>query len=538
MQSRKRSTSPCKEACPAGVDIPRYIRLVKEGCFEEAYEVISNRIPFPMICGFACAHPCEAKCARAQFDDPVSIWRLKRMVAENGGREPEVIKGPKTGKRVAIVGSGPCGLSAAFYLSLMGHSVVVFEALPKAGGMLRYCIPEYRLPEKVVDKEISFLQSLGIEIRNKERVESPQLLLEGGFDAVFVATGAWKSAKMGIDGEDQPATIDGIQFLQQLRYGKTPSIGPRVIVIGGGNTAIDTARAAVRFGAEVEVVYRRSRSQMPADHEEIQEAIEEGVKIRPLTLPVKIEQGELTCVGVRLAATDASGRGVPEPVWGSEHSLAFDTLIMAIGQTADAESLKLEKGTNGSIRVVGNSLATPQRGVFAGGDAVTGPASIIEAVAQGRRASESIDRYLGGSGVIPEKKMLEPEQDLPEAAPRGASRRAVEKIDLKKRRTTFEVVEQVYQESQAISEAFRCLSCDLRNFEIIINGAICKDCGYCREICSLGVIGQQENFNALGFRPAIAKEGQKCIGCLRCLYVCPDFAITVKQHCNSQSLSA
>ncbi len=537
MPSRKESISSCQKACPAGVDIPQYVRLIKDGRFGKAFDVIHSRIPFPMVCSFVCAHPCEANCARAQFDEAVSIRRLKRMAVEKGGRKLELTKLPRTGKRLAIIGSGPCGLSAAYYLNLMGHAVIVFEALPQLGGMLRYCIPEFRLPEKALDQEISFLRSLGIEFRSNECIDSPETLLASGYDAVFVATGAWKSTSMGIEGEDLPDTMDGIHFLRQMRQGKAPpSTGGRVVVVGGGNTAIDAARAAVRFGAAVEIVYRRSLAEMPASHEEIQDAIEEGVIIRPLTLPVKIAKGQIVCVDVRSKEIDANGRGVPEPIWGSEHSLPFDVLIMAIGQTADAESIKLEESRKGMVYVDRDTLATSIKGVFAGGDAVTGPSSIIEAIAQGRQASESIDRYLGGAGAIPENSPADLNQPyLQDTAVRGALRRPVGKIDLQKRRTTFEVVEQVYVESEAVAEASRCLSCDLREFEVEINGAICKDCGYCREICSLDVFSKNENFNALGFRPANAKASEKCVGCLRCLYICPDFAITVKDRCSSQN---
>jgi NADPH-dependent glutamate synthase beta subunit-like oxidoreductase len=400
--------------------------------------------------------------------------------------------------------------------------------------MLRYGIPAFRLPEKILDQELSFVRSLGIEIRSQVRIDSPHALLESGYDAVFVATGAWNSTTMGIEGEDLPETIDGIHFLRRLRQGEKPALGRRVVVVGGGNTAIDAARTAVRCGAAVEIIYRRSQAEMPADAEEVHEAIEEGVIIRPLILPVKIVKGHVVCVTVQTKETDASGRGMPEPMWGSEHSLPCDTLIVAIGQTADARSIHLEESGKGMVRVDKDTLSTAHQGVFAGGDVVTGPSSIIEAIAQGRRASESMDRFLGGTGAIPEKQSAEPDHPfLPDTAARGALRRSADQLELQKRRTTFEVVERVYEESEAVAEAARCLSCDLRDFEVRINGAICKDCGYCREICSLGVFSQQEQFNALGFRPAHANDSEKCVGCLRCFHICPDLAITVQQRCGS-----
>jgi NADPH-dependent glutamate synthase beta subunit-like oxidoreductase len=525
-----RKTAPCREACPAGIDVPRYIRHIREGRFAQALAVIRERIPFPFVCGYACVHPCETKCARVQYDQAVAIRMLKRVAAENGdGKPADPIKRSRTGRKIAVIGSGPCGLTAAYYLNLQGHNVTVYEALPLAGGMLRYGIPEYRLPEEIVDREIARIVAGGVELVTGVRVSSAESLLENGFAAVLVATGAWKPAKMRILGEDLEQVVDGLAFLSRVNEGNPPAIGRRVVVVGGGNTAVDAARAAVRLGAEVVQIYRRTRAEMPAGSEEIDEAMEEGVRLEYLTAPVKIERGRATCIRMQLGDADASGRRAPVPVTGSEYALGFDTLIMAIGQTADAAALSLEGQKNGTVRVDQGNLATPKRGIFAGGDAVSGPSTIIEAIAQGRLACASIDRFLGGVGIVePLSDEMNPEP--PETRPPGATRPKIRRINLKKRCTTFDSVEQGYRKKEAVAEAARCMSCDLRDFDVTVNELICKDCGYCREACSLGVFGQSEQFNPSGYKPAVAENRDRCIGCLRCLYICPDFAITIQDR--------
>ena len=526
----KKSTAPCQEACPAGIDVPRYIRHIRNGQFSEALAVITERIPFPSVCGYACVHPCEAKCSRLQFDEAVAIRMLKRAAAELGSNSPaRIIKRPPTGKRVAVIGSGPCGLTAAYYLSGQGHEVTVYEALPLPGGMLRYGIPEYRLPEEIVNREITRIRASGVEIITGMPISSAAALREKGFDAVLVATGAWKPAKMGIPGEDSPKVIDGLSFLRQVNEGKSPAIGRKVIIVGGGNTAIDASRASVRLGAKVIQLYRRTQAEMPAGREEVIEALEEGVDLQYLTAPVKIEDGQVTSIRMRLGEPDASGRPTPVPVSGSEFPLQFDTLIMAIGQRADAASVHLEGEKNGTVRVDQDDLATPQKGIFAGGDAVNGPSTIIQAIAQGRLACTSIDRFLGGTGNLPEPLSKESDTEPPEAAPRGAVKPSVRKIALKRRCTTFDPVERTYGKKAAMAEAVRCLSCDLRSYDVIINGLICKDCGYCQEVCSLNLFEQSADFNPSGYKPAVAVHTDQCIGCLRCLYICPDFAITINE---------
>ena len=522
--------APCREACPAGVDVPRYVRYIKEGNYDQALAVIRERIPFPAVCAYACVHPCEAKCARRQYDEPVAIRLLKRAAVEKGKDTwlEKVKPAAATGKKAAVIGAGPCGLTAAYYLAGKGHQVTVFESLPSPGGMLRYGIPEYRLPNQVVDKEVAVISGRGVAIKTGVRVESAEKLLQEGYDAVFAATGAWTGMKLGF--EEGSAVMDGISYLQAVNSGSPPAIGKKVAVIGGGNTAIDAARASLRLGArEVAVLYRRTRAEMPANPEEVREAMEEGVRFEFLAAPKGMNKDGVTCVKMTLGAPDESGRPRPVPVEGSDFTVACDTLIAAVGQSADAPALKLEGNANGTIKVDPASLAASPKGVFAAGDAVTGPSSIIRAIAQGRLAASSIDQYLGGDGCIDEKLADEAAATLMDESPRGSLRPAVQTIPEGDRKAGFKLVEQGYDDLTAAGEANRCLSCDLRIFQVEVSFQICKECGYCQEVCSLEVFKISDTFNPSGYKPMTAAAAEKCMGCLRCLMVCPDFAITVNQ---------
>jgi putative selenate reductase YgfK subunit len=531
MNDKKTKMAPCQEACPAGVDVPRYVRAIRVGRFEEALTVIREKIPFPFVCGYACVHPCETKCARNQFEGPVAIRMLKRIAAEKGWKkQPKPVRLDPTGKKVAIIGSGPAGLTAAYYLALQGHDVTVFEALAEAGGLLRYGIPGYRLPDEVVDRDIKAIVEAGVKIRTKKKIDFAEALLEKGFDAVFVASGAWRGLKMGIPGEDSPGVVDGLNFLESVNSGKTPRIGDRVIIVGGGNTAIDAARASRRLGAKVTILYRRTRAEMPAAAAEIAEALEEGVEIEFLTAPVRIEKGIVTCIRMALGDPDASGRPRPVPMKGSEYPLEAKTVIMAVGQEVEVPASTLKRNKNGTIAVNPDSLAATAKGIFAGGDAATGPASIIQAIGQGRKAAAAIDRFLGGTGAIDRLTKETAGEEFAETAPRGTFRAAAKAFSPKKRLGDFEIVEKAYDPATAMREAGRCLSCDLREFDVMINEALCKDCGYCREVCALEVFARSDQFNPSGYRPAIAAQAERCIGCLRCLYVCPDFAITIRDR--------
>jgi len=461
--------APCSHTCPAGVDVPRYLRLIGQGQFDQALAVIREKLPFPSICGHVCPHPCEAKCRREQVDEAIAIRALKRFAAESGNGlwKVKAKMAPATGKRVAIVGSGPAGLTAANYLAKQGHAVTVFEALPEPGGMMRYGIPEYRLPHKVLAGEIEEIRNTGVDIRTNTKVNSLDELFEDGYNAIFLAIGAHQGAKLGIEGEDSPEVMEGVSFLREISMGNKVRVGDRVAVIGGGNVAIDASRTALRLGArEVTVIYRRTRAEMPASREEVEEALHEGVRIEFLTAPTRIERKDgtvaLTCTRMELGAVDASGRRRPVPIKGSEFSPDFDTVITAIGQVPEApEQFGLPLGKGNTFQVDLDTLATTREAVFTGGDAVTGPATVIEAIAAGRRAAISMDKYLGGSGVIDETLVPPEEEVLPEIEEEEKPRISIPSLPLCDRLNNFAEVELSLSEEAAVEEARRCLRCDL-----------------------------------------------------------------------------
>jgi len=464
---------PCRDACPAHIDIPRYIYLIAQGKYSEALAVIREKVPFPGVLGRVCVHPCEQACRRGALNEPICIKFLKRFAADNdsGLWKQSSRVAPPTGKKVAVVGSGPAGLTAAFYLAKLGHKVTVFEALPLPGGMMRVGIPAYRLPRAILDAEIKEIESVGVEIRTNIRVESLDTLFNEGYDAVFLALGAHRGTKMGVDGEDSPGVMDGVTFLRQVSLGMPVKIGKRIAVIGGGNAAIDCSRTALRLGAEaVTIIYRRTRAEMPAAPEEVEEALHEGVKIIFLAAPSKItaKNGhiELECIRMELGEPDASGRRRPVPVKGSEFTMEFDNVIASIGQVPDVpRGLGVEVGRGDVIKVNARTLETSIKGVFAGGDVVLGPASVIQAIAQGRQAASYIDKYLGGSGVIDEVLVpLEKAEPYFGSEEGFAERRRAKmpSIGIEERLAGFTEVELGYDEAVARAEASRCLRCDAR----------------------------------------------------------------------------
>ncbi len=464
--------SPCQNSCPAGIDVPRYIRAVGDGKYGEAVAVIREKIPFPAICGYVCVHFCEAKCRRGELEEPIAIRELKRFAADhdNGLWKQSVKIASPTGKKVAIIGSGPAGLTAAYYSAVLGHDVTVFEALPKAGGMMRVGIPTYRLPAEVLDKEIQEIENVGVKVKTNARVESVDEVFAQGFDAVFVGVGAHRGTNMGIEGETTAKILDGIDFLRDVNLGKEVTVGDKVLVVGGGNVAIDASRTARRLKAkDVTIVYRRTRAEMPASKEEIDEAIEEGVKIEYLSTPTKAMKvnGKVQVELIRMALgeVDESGRRRPVPIAGSNFTSEYDLILKAIGQESlipDKYGLAVEKG--GRIKVDPDTLATSRQGVYAGGDVVSGPASVIEAIAIGRQAAVSIDKYLGGSGNIEE--VLAPPEEAPapfnlEEAEGEQFRPKIKMLALDKRLKGYAQVALGFDKKSAKKETERCLRCDL-----------------------------------------------------------------------------
>jgi NADH-quinone oxidoreductase subunit F len=463
--------SPCQNTCPAGIDVPRYIRSIAEGKYGEATAVIREKVPFPEVLGYVCVHYCESKCRRGQLEEAIAIKELKRFAAENddGTWKKNIKKAEPTGKKAAIIGSGPAGLTAAYYLARRGHEVTVFESLPVAGGMMRIGIPDYRLPPEVLDKEIKEIEDIGVTIKTNSPVESIDDLKKQGYDAVFVSVGAHKGTTMGIDGEELPGVVDGVNILRDINLGNKVEVGKRVMVIGGGNVAMDAARTAVRLGADVTVVYRRTRNEMPASDEEIDEALEEGVKIEYLTNPTGVEQSgnglKITLVRMQLGKVDESGRRRPEPIEGSEYTLQFDNVIKALGQeSVIPDGFGVETARGGRITADKYTLATSVEGVYAGGDVYRGPASIIEAIADGRQAAVSMDLYLGGEGIIDEE-LVPPEGELPPLDPDEIEpdkyRPELKLLPVEERIKSYARVLLGFDRACARDETTRCLRCDL-----------------------------------------------------------------------------
>ena len=463
--------SPCQNTCPARIDVPRYIRLIADGKYDEALAVVREKVPFPAVLGYVCLHFCEAKCRRGQLDEPLAIRVLKRFAAEHdtGLWKQNSKLAPPTGRKVAIVGSGPAGLTAAYYLAKLGHEVTVFEALPVVGGMMRVGIPEYRLPREALDREIEEIKAVGVEIKTDSKVESLDELSKQGYNAIFVSIGAHRGINLGMEGETNAGMVDGVDFLREINLGRKLGIGDRVVVVGGGNVAIDASRTALRLGArEVTIAYRRTRAEMPASAEEIDEALREGVKILHLAVPNSVTRVnsklKVEFMRMELGKVDESGRRRPVPVKGSEFTGEYDMMIKAIGERAEVpDRYMLSVGRGGRIEVDLDTLATSREGVYAGGDVVTGPASVIEAIAGGRQAAISIDRYLGGNGDIDEQ-LAPPEEVTPfdiEEIEGEKYRPAVNMSSLDERLKGFAQVELGFDEAKAIEEAKRCLRCDL-----------------------------------------------------------------------------
>lgn len=481
-------SSPCQHVCPLGQDVPAYVGLIARRRFKEAIDIIKKENPLPSVCGRVCHHPCEDKCPLADAGAPIAIRALKRFVADYETREGiQPVGLSKTVlDKVAIVGSGPAGLTAAYYLAQHGYQVTIFEALPVAGGMLVVGIPEYRLPKKILNMEIEAIKQLGVAIKTNTPIGEAVTLEEiqaQGYKAIFLAVGAHRGLKLHILGEDVEGVLDAIDFLKGVNLGKKVRLGNKVAVIGGGNAAIDAARVAKRMGCEkVQIIYRRTKAEMPADKEEIEGAMEEGIDIHFLAAPVRVVSANgrlegIECIRMELGEFDESGRRHPVPIGGSEFTMDLDTMIYAIGQQPDLSFLagddRIGISRQNTIMVDRETLATSVPGIFAGGDAVSGPATVTEAMAAGKSAANSIHKYLRGESLGREYKVTRPiirveppelsEQELEELSEQG--RPEMPSLPISERGDNFKEVRLGLTEEVAVMEAKRCLRCDLELVE-------------------------------------------------------------------------
>jgi len=580
---------PCTQTCPAGVDVQGYIALMSMGRYREAVKLIKETNPLPLVCGRVCVRECETACRRNLVDDRVGIDYLKRYAADVDIENPWVPDLPiRDGGKVAIVGGGPAGLTCAYFLTLKGHKPTIFESSAKLGGMLRYGIPEYRLPKALLDREIKWITDLGVEVNTGTRVGeafSLQSLKERGFDAIFLAMGAQKAKTMGVTGEEKiEGVIGGIDFLRGMQAPEPPKIYGTVVVVGGGNTAVDAARTSLRIGAEkVVILYRRTMKEMPAHQMEIDAAAEEGVEMRFLSAPVSIiaKDGRLEalrCIRMELGEPDASGRRSPVPIKGSEYDLPAAFVISAIGQDIDLAAIDKESGIKTTrqkaIVVDKTSFAASIPGVFAGGDVVTGPAVAIDAIAHGRAAALAIDQYIRtGKTASPAKGFVSRKDafgEIPESEflqVRRSEKEKMGELPVKERTGSQVEVEVGFTESQVINETGRCLECgclayfdcDLRKyataFGVDINKFIgstrkhhvdathpfitldpnkCINCGRCVRTCSEVVQISALGFVYRGFKSVVKPSMEKpllettCISCGNCISACPTGAIMEK----------
>ncbi|WP_087037278.1 NAD(P)-binding protein [Thermococcus litoralis] len=542
---------PCQEGCPAHSDVQGYLALIAMGKYHEAVKLMKEKYILPAVLGRVCPAFCEDACRRNLVEEPLAIRQLKRFAAdydlEHGPWMPEIP--PSTGKRVAVIGGGPAGLACAYYLRIMGHEVTIIEAMPELGGMMRYGIPPYRLPRDVLDKDIATVINTGIEVKTNTVLGKDITLeeLRKEYDAVFLAVGAWKGRKMGIEGEELEGVMQGIEFLRKVNMGEEVKLGKRVMVVGGGNTAMDVARTALRLGAKVTVVYRRSKEEMPANPREVEEAEEEGVEFIFLANPVKIHGNgrveKVELVRMKLGEPDESGRRRPIPIEGSNFFLEADNVILAIGQYCDDSFLKKLgiEAKRGKAVVDEVTLQTSIEGVFAGGDLVLGPSTVIESIATGRRAALMIDLYLKGKLEKAKEVLIEPSKHIDEIVRdedlyrilfdlkpynhwKDVTEKDYEHVERKPRVKSrlkpveerikgFVEVEESLTEEEVLKEAERCMSCG------------CMEVFRCklREYSTLYEAkqdrfkGETNRFEIDETHPNVVLDNNKCVLCGRCV---------------------
>ncbi len=455
-------SSPCQHTCPIGTEAQVYISLLAEKRFNEAFDIILKDNPLPSVCARVCHHPCESKCQAGKWGDPIAIRALKRFAndyAIKAGIYPTSKKENPKGEKVAIIGSGPAGLTAGYFLAKKGYDPTIFEALPIPGGAMAVCIPEYRLPRDVLDMDIENIKNSGVKIKTNTRIgkDIPFKKITDEYKAVFIATGAHRSRKLDIPNEKANGVIDAMEFLKDINLKKKVNIGKTVGIIGGGNAAVDTARAVVRIKncEKVIIIYRRTKAEMPAFKEEIEACIQEGVEFQFLSSPLKVITAKekvtgVKCIKMKLGAPDKSGRRTPVPVKGSEFVIDLDTLIIAIGETTDLSFLNKESNIDiskrGTITVNNETFATKVKGVFAGGDVVTGPATVIEAMSSGKIAAEMIDKYLEGEKVEREYNLTRPSIYIPpveltEEEIEDSARPQMPDLPINKRKNSFDEVD-------------------------------------------------------------------------------------------------
>ncbi|MFA5032903.1 MAG: NADH-ubiquinone oxidoreductase-F iron-sulfur binding region domain-containing protein [bacterium] len=476
-------SSPCQHTCPIDTEAPAYIALVAQGKIKEAFDIIHKDNPLPSVCGRVCHHPCEVKCKAGDGGEPIAIRGIKRFVTDyamKSGLKPKISLKKNKSQKVAIIGAGPTGLSCGYYLRLEGYDVTIYEALPIAGGMLTSVIPEYRLPRKVFEFDIEAIKSAGVEIQTNVKLGKDITidgLLAQGYKAIFIATGSHKSIKLRIPGEDAEGVIDSLEFLKSINSGKKIKTGKRIGVIGGGNSAIDAARVANRLPdtEKVTIIYRRTIAEMPAFKEEIESAIEEGIEIKYLTAPTRVitQKGKLagiSCIKMELGDIDNSGRRRPVKIKGSQFKMELDTLLTAISEQPDTSYINkkdnIHIGEWSNVIADKEVLITSRDGIFAGGDVVTGPATVVEAISAGKRAAKSIDKYLRGESLTGEYKVTRPSiypkpVELSETEITEAKRPAMPLLSVKDRNNNFKEVSLGFTKDVIIKEARRCLRCDL-----------------------------------------------------------------------------
>jgi formate dehydrogenase major subunit len=585
---------PCQTTCPSSIDIKGFLTLEREGKEGEAAALIREKAPFPGTLGRICPRPCETECRRNRLEGPVAICNMKRHIAdvELAAKKKPALPAPAapTGKRVAIIGAGPSGMTAAYFLRLQGHTVTVFEKHKASGGMLRYGIPYYRLPDKILKTEFGAVEDLGVEVQYGMEIgkDIPAKKLEANYDALVVAVGAQGASPIGVPGEDLPGVWTGIRYLGESGEGKTPPLGNDVYVIGGGNTAMDCARSAIRGGSKATCLYRRGREEMPANDLEIEEAEHEGVHFEYLTAPVKIEKDgdklKLTLIKMELGEPDASGRRSPKPKAGSEYTVSATAVVGAIGQRVlpePANGLGLELARNGAIAADPRTFQTKRAGVFACGDCQTGANIAVRAIGNGRKAAAAVDQYLRGEAVKGEavlfNSQMGPLDQVSEDLFKGAKKQARIKMPVisdGERKTTGKEVETGFAAAEARKEAERCLECGcdavkdckLREYatkygadqnyfgpvstadsrrayqtdsthpKILMQTGKCINCAACVRACA-----EVKGFNILGLvnrgfaTRMLAPFGEslvgtKCDGCGECVKVCPTAGIQMNSE--------